>query len=283
MVIPKIVFGFVCVSLLCCMACWAQAAPRRPLDPLQREALRWNLQNQVDGAELLVRNRVADHKDLERQRSDFSNLRVYDRFPLQPEVEKLRSEMTVSAASSGLKLTSLTLLPGAKRPKPVPAVLDFEMKHFTLTDDQIVQEMPIRVVVEGSGSAVIEAWMRGWRRDQLRFVEAKTGAKPRAVKKPGPQRWEVDALTYHFTPVRFPEIRFQDPIHMLPTWAQKDPQSFAQQEPQLWNLVARGRGLIPQAHSPALETVEERREFLLESARLSFYLSKTTDPKKPQP
>lgn len=253
------------------------------MDPPQREALRWKLQNLDDGAELLVRNRVADRKDLERQRSDFNNLRVYDRFPLQPDVEKLRKEMTVSAASSGLKLTSLTLLPGARRPKPVPAVLDFEMKHFTLASDQIVQEMPIRAVVEGGDRAVVEAWMRSWKREQLRFVEAKPGVKPRAVKKSGPQRWEVDALTYHFTPVRFPEIRFQDPLRLLPAWAQKDPQRFARQEPQLWSLVVRGRGLIPPADSPALETVQDRREFLLESARLDFYLSKTTDPKNQHP
>ena len=246
------------------------AAPR--LSPIQKEEIRSGLQNLVDGAELMVRNRIADRRDLERQKSDFVNLKVYNRIPLSPDVDQLREEMKASALSSGLKLVSLTVLSSPSRPKPIPPFMYSDVRTFDLLPGQVVQEIPIRVEVEGGDREVVLAWMRSWKHEQMRFVEAKPGTQPKTKAGSAPQvrRWEVQALTYKFRDVRFPEIRFRDPLELLPAWARMDQISFAKKEPQLWSLVARSRELSPQARG----LTDDRREFLLERARLEFYLSK---------
>jgi hypothetical protein len=90
------------------------------------------------------------------------------------------------------------------------------------------------------------------------------------VSQVRPGRFAVRARSYRFRELRYPRLRPRDPLELLPSWARRQPERFASQEPILWDYVKRIREKIPE--TPGL--YEQRAEFLLDSARMSFFMTK---------
>ena len=249
----------------------AVAALPPALSHVERDRVRFHLENAYYEAQLLIRNHELNHRDLERQDRELQGMGVYDRFPLSENLADLQDQFRDSARDSGLRFESLAPRPAprektvAKAPEPkMPDHIFTADRDFHLTETQLVQEIPVSLRVRGEGPE-IERWIANWPRKLLRWVEARG--------KPHRQRdgdFEIAAVAYRFRPLHYPKLDFRDPLAYLPDWAQKDPSRFAREAPDLWARLEGARALFPQAR-PYLG---DRERFLLNDARISFYLRK---------
>ena len=71
-----------------------------------------------------------------------------------------------------------------------------------------------------------------------------------------------------------PNSNPKDPVLFLPAWAQKNPEKFAREEPQLWSYVTRTREIYPTSS----QYLKFRQRYLLNDARTSFYLAENGKP-----
>lgn len=247
--------------------CLGAATPR--LSPVERERLRFRLERLFNEADLLIRNSAASRADVARQERDARELRMMERIPFREDLTALRRSLAESAASTGVRLERLRAGPPPPRPAPPPRELGTERaRPFRLSPEQVAEELPLRLEVRGE-RASIERWIARWKDEILRLVEPAGEFPLERGKKGG---WIVHARAYRFRPgLEFPRLRPPDPLTLLPSWARKDPAAFARLEPELWRLVQKTRAAVPRARTH----YKNRRQFLLNDARLSFFLSKS--------
>jgi hypothetical protein len=250
-------------SSLAIPAVMAAPAPRPTLTATERSSLRYHLQNLWSEMDLLVRNQETDEKDLRRQDREFALFRVFDRIPFEPRIPELKKELSTSAQKYGLEISLLQIQRNLKEPPAPPKEIYTDKRPFHFSKEQLYETL--RLKISGRGSIKdVQRWLDSWDDILLRYVE------PLGPITRTPRGWQVQAAAYRFRNVNFPRLKPRDPVTLLPAWARKDPGAFAQAEPQLWNYVTRIRAKTSEAELP----YENRRKFLLNAARMSFFLSK---------
>jgi hypothetical protein len=269
----------------------ARAEPpglERALSPVERERLRYKLENLYDEVDLMIRNRDSDVADVHHQERDFRELRAFDRIPLagsaEDSVAALQTELAANARLYGLRLLRLSLVGRARRPAPVPKAI-LTSSNFRLSAEQVAEALELELRVSGD-PARVAAWTKSWREELLRVVEPEgeltkgaegrlaKGAEGRLAKgaeTQEPPTLKIRARAYRFRDIRFPRLSPRDPLTLLPAWARRDTKAFARAEPTLWRLVAGFQELAPKA----LPLYRVREDFLLNDARLSFFIRKT--------
>ena len=231
------------------------------------ERLKYKLQNIYNENELLLRNGRVDRSDIRLQERQFSALRVFDRIPFEDKWESLSGELEQSAKSFGIKLIRIERQKTKKVFLAPPKKVFSDERPYRLTDDQLAEVIPFRLQITGERSAV-DGWIQSWPDKVVRLIESEgTSGK-------GPNRWLIRAHAYRFRDIRFPEIVPRDPIQFLPASAIKDPSRLASSAPELWKLITDIRQLRKQTAS----LYRNRGEFLLNGARMVFFVSKSQSP-----
>jgi hypothetical protein len=243
----------------------AMAAPSKEpiLSTRDRSFVRYHLRNLWSEMDLLVRNRQADERDLRRQDREFTLFKVFDRIPFEPRTAELKKELSDSAGKFRLAVKKIEIEREEDHPPAPPKTVYTDKLPFHFSKKQLCETL--HVTIEGKGSlANVKKWIQEWDDVLLRFVEPLS--KPIRTK----QGWRIKAATYRFRDVAFPKLNPRDPMSLLPGWAQQNPEAFAQKEPELWSYVTRIRARKQDAEI----LYENRRKFLLNAARMSFFLSK---------
>lgn len=243
-------------------------SPPSALTAQERDSLRFHLQNLSNELELLRKNQRADARDVKRQEQGFEELKVFERIPFQENIPGLRSELTQSAKESHLTLLRFKITGKSPSPPEVPKKVSTHSNEFQFSADQLVEKIYFEAQVSGKKGDV-EQWIKTWHENQLRLTEPNTKIPQHSIKQLRPHLWKVSAHAFCFRDVQFPTLVPRNPRELLPTWAQKDPQTFARGEPLLWNWVTQIESLIPNSE-PYYQT---RSRFLLNDARMHFFVS----------
>src|SRR4051812_49482975 len=82
---------------------FASASPT--LSASERSELRSKLEEQFNELDLLVKNQSTDRKDLEHQNREMTELKVFERIPLEPEIPQLSKALEESASEHHLKVS----------------------------------------------------------------------------------------------------------------------------------------------------------------------------------
>jgi hypothetical protein len=235
----------------------------------ERASLRYRLENLFNEVDLLVKNQRADISDLRRQEKEIDYLKIYQRIPFQKDLPGLKENLKKSAKNFQLQLIAFSpaspVRQGLQKSSPLPRQIFTDQPTFQLTPDHIVDVIPFSVTIAGNEESV-QKWIKSWRTEQMRLVDL------RSLKNLQKGKWRIEAQSYRFRNVQFPVLRPRNPREILPAWAKKNPENFSVAEPLLWSFVTRIEALVPKA-KPYYEV---RRQFLLNDARIHFFLSKAT-------
>ena len=251
----------------------ALASPSAParLTPVERDTLRYHLENLFNEVDLLVKNQRADESDVQRQEREFQGLQVYERIPFQENLTELKSQLAGSASDHGLILERIAITHRSQEGGKVPSSIYTDNSGFHLKPGQVVQTLDVRAVVKAKTPAELENWVHGWKSDVLRLVEP-SGTESSCYHPLGTGEYAVSAIAYRFREEKFPTLVPRNPMELLPGWARRDPDSFARNESLLWDFVKKIQALEPK--TPPLYRNRER--FLLNDARYEFFLKKAS-------
>lgn len=276
-----------CCALLLLLPTLALASPAPPspsqavpsLNDSQRAALRYRLENLWNEVDLIIRNGKSELVDLGRQQRNFEMFAVFERIPMTEGLGALKSELAETAGKRGLKLLSLRKTGATPPPAGIPrSIVTDARPPFRLTPEKIAQEIRLEVTVRGD-EAALRSWISGWEEEVMRVIELDERPGSISVVATDPKRnsWTVRARAWRFHPIRFPQLKPRDPREVLPSWARRAPEAFARKEPLLWSFVTR----IEKSRDRAAEPYRRRGEFLLNNARMEFFLSKTLKSGQP--
>lgn len=234
------------------------------LSEKERSVLRHRLENIWNEVHLMVRNENSAKIDFDRLQREMRQFRVLERIPLRDNLDGLKEELELSIRSHGLGLTSFKVI-GRSRSADVPPELFTDSGRFRLSEKQLVEET--RIEIRGKGKIdQVYRWISDWKEDLLRVIEPVKSPEQRAG-----ETWRLQIRAYRFRDIQFPRLKPRDPMQLLPNWARKNPDRFAEQERLLWSLVVKTREMIPKSES----AYQMRGKFLLEGARMSFFIKKT--------
>lgn len=233
-------------------------------DP-ERQRLRFRLENLWNEIDLTLRNSRSRILDLQRLEKEMNYFRVLERFPLREDLEALEGELILTAREHRLQIHELKAISRQPVSRPVPEELFTDERKFEFAEDQLAQKITLRIRGKGSLHDV-QKWISAWDEQIVRWIEPLND--PRDAK---PGSFEVRAATYRFRDVRFPRLKYRDPLSLLPPSARKNPDRFSEQERQLWSFVTR----IRDASTKAEAATRTRENFLLASARMSYFIKKT--------
>lgn len=241
------------------------------LSAQEKASLRYHLKNLFNEVDLLNKNRKADDADLKRQEKDLDGLKVYQRIPLQRNLPELKRQLTASAKNFGLSLTDFHFLRLRSDSEPIPQKVFTADSSFHLRPDQVAETIEFQVTVLSAteGKQAVTQWVDSWLTEVMRLTEVRPGPHP-IQALPG-NRWSIESSAFRFRPIRFPTLVPRAPRSLLPAWAKSNPQEFAEKEPFLWDLLIQTERIIPETGP----LYRNRSKFLLNDARLSFYLAKT--------
>ncbi len=241
----------------------AMAFPSIP--PALQSKLRYQLENLSNEEELLIRNHKVDRSDVVKQERDFKIFHVFEKIPLSPDRAGLKSCLLKSAQKAKIKMTRLEIADGSKKTKKPPFAIYTDAPPFYLSKDQVAGTFLIQIVVYATDSA-LRQWVQSWsKEDEDRWIE------PKKISSKDGFHWIIRARAYYFHDISFPRLLPRDPEALLPSWARIHPKPFSNAYPLLWKFVERIHSLAPQA-KPLYRI---REKFLLNDARMSFFLSKT--------
>jgi hypothetical protein len=260
----------------------------------QSSQLRFRLENLFNEVDLLLRNHKADLSDIRRQEMEMKALQVYERIPLERDIPGLQKSVTQSAQESELTLSRFHVNGYTPIGGVVPRQLPSKDQVFRFTKDQLVETIDFQFQIQGS-SDQIHSWISQWPSHILRWIELdsrtqtpshqkakfqkqenqRQGFQKTAITPLQKNRWKIQAVAYRYRQIQYPEIRPSNPRDMLPTWARQNPKLFSEQEPYLWSLVTQIETISPKTKSAYMD----RGRFLLNDARMDFYLSKAVSSK----
>lgn len=241
------------------------------LKPSEKASLRFHLENLSNEIDLLIRNQKIDRSDVKKQERDFANLRTLERIPLKRNIPSLKSELIESAKPLNLQLQHMETTGYSPPGKKIPSLVLTSDPPFRLNEDQLVEKIQFTITVQGTEDQLNE-WVHHWPNQLIRYVEFESKKERRPIhSKAAKPIWILKAHTFRFREIRFPKLRPKNPRDLLPAWAKQNPGAFSAQEPVLWSFVKKIEQLAPQA-TPCYDI---RSQFLLNDARLSFFLSKS--------
>jgi hypothetical protein len=253
------------------------------LSESEHNSLRYRLENAWNEVDLLVRNAATDQKDIAHQERDFKNLQVFKKFPLasadNAKYSMLTADLKKSAQRFGMKVTDVKVLETSKPDKPVPAIMPQDAQEFKFTDDQLMQKVRMDLTLTGT-KRQLQDWMNSWNLGiepgddgtPTPYLEWDPNALTTLPEVLSDTSWKVHAQAYLFRDIKYPKLQPQNPLRILPTWAQKNTELFKQEEPLLWGLVEKTQATIPQA----LPGYERKATFLLNAARMSYFTTRVT-------
>jgi hypothetical protein len=234
------------------------------LSEIERDHLRFQLEEHFNQLDLIIRNQGTDRRDLERLEREMAMFRVFERIPLEEKIPNLTQELRSYTRKSGLVLRSLRVV-SRKTPPREPA-MRWSDSTFRIRPENTVSELYLEARLEGGDGSQMRAWVQGLKDGVIRVVEAR-GA-PRWVHN---RTWTVPLSAYRFVAVSAAKFRLRAPRTLLPTWARENTEKFAKFEPILWSFVSRAEALAPEA-APLFEN---RRKFMLSTARMTLFMRKT--------
>jgi hypothetical protein len=243
----------------------------------ERDSLRIRLEDYYNGLELIIRNQRSDESLIRRQLREFEALGVYRKIPPTRDLEGLKRELLASARKSGLDQITVKF---SLKPDVLPAVpkyLYIDKPPFRFRPDQIAEELSFEIRSNKAKPAQLVSWINGWGSSMERLVEPETH-DGKLVHQESPRNWVIRAHAFRFWPVRFPELRLRDPVYLLPGAAQRQKELFSKEERLLWSFIERSRKLVPLA----TPLYDRRREYFLNGARMSFFLSKAAKVSFPE-
>ncbi len=228
----------------------------------EREKMRYHLSHLYNQLDLLILNQKIDRADLKKQEQDLERFKVFERIPFQKDSAGLKKSLVLSAQKYKVKLFTFAF---PSKPnsglKKIPSSLFTDSSNFHLSEDQILEKIPIEILAEGT-SENTDLWIESWEEDQIRLITLDSKVLS------SNQKWKIRAHAYRFREIEFPRLIPRNPRSLLPKWANEDYPRFSRSEPKLSEYVSKIETLIPQA-SPHLKI---REKFLLNDARLSTYL-----------
>ncbi len=254
------------------------ATQSQNLSDAQRRSLRYHLENLYNEFDLLIRNQKVDEFDLTKQARTISGLKIYERIPFSPLLQELKTQVIESAKEAQIQIRQFKIREGkypdsktsiVSAPSQMPKTHSIRGGYFSPKPGQFIREHSFELLVNGSPTQ-IESWTHSWKEQLMRLVEIDRLERlpPGHNSKFG--QYRIRAHTFQFKKVDFPKIIPPRPLEYLPEWAQKNPDSFSQKEPVLWDFVIRSEKLRPL--TPPLYRKRER--FLMTAARIDFFLSK---------
>ena len=249
-------------------------ATSQALSDSERRSLRYHLQNLTNQFELLMSNQKVDEADLAKQGRTVAALKIYERIPFSPKLAELKKELLESAKEASIQIHQFQpRTQPRKSPNhslaPMPKTYSVQDGFFRPKPSQFVQERPFLLLVSGS-SKEVEAWIRSWKENLMRLVELERLETVSAKNNSSRTQYRIRAHAFQFKKVDFPKIIPPRARDYLPQWAQANPDKFSQKEPTLWDFVVRSEKLRPLT-PPLYQT---RGRFLMEGARIDFFLSK---------
>ena len=239
------------------------------LTDLEKRRLRYHLENLFNEVDLLLKNKKIDSKDLIKQTKSLENYQIYQHIPLERDLSPLNKSLEQSAVQNHLKLKKFQLSRTSKTPPSPPKSVYTDGPEFHFSQDQIVETLYLHLEVQGT-QAKIQEWIKLWPQNVFRLIEPDLKKGTPVMAGIHANLWQVKAHTYRFRKTQFPSLHPRNPRNLLPLWARKDPQAFAQSEPVLWKFVTQIETLIPKT----AQLYQTRADFLLNDARLHFFLSK---------
>ena len=242
-----------CKTVLLILIAVSTTAAVRPFQSESREEALFRLNQIFNELDLLIRNQRADRADVLHQKRDIEGLKVYERIPLQENLSGLERELFESTRRSGLKLGRVRVLEHSPEPEKPPEEI-FTDRSFHLSADQLARSMTLEIDVKGAQKNV-ESWMTSVQDNQMRLVKV----LDKKLKGHGVV-WKLRLKSFQFRDIVFPKLRPRDPKEVLLLCSEPDS--------VLKNLAKKAQALIPRA----APFYENRREFLLNQARLEFFI-----------
>ena len=228
----------------------------RPFQSETREEALFRLNQIYNELDLLIRNQRSDRADVLHQNRDFEGLKVYERIPMQENLIGLQHQLFESTQRNGLKLGRVRILEHSPQPEKVPEEIITD-RSFHLSADQIARTVFLEMDVKGTRKN-LESWMSSVQDNQMRLVKVLD-----KKLKSHAGIWKVHIKSYQFRDIVFPRLRPRNPKEVLSLCSEKDS--------ALENLAEKAQALIPRA----APFYENRREFLLNQARLEFFIKKS--------
>ena len=224
-----------------------------------REETRFRLDQIVNEQDLMIRNQRADRADVLHQQRDLEALKVYERIPLKEDLAGLEQDLLKSARANGLILGRVRVVGHSSEPEALPQEV-FTDRPFHLLPGQIAQTTFLEVELKGKRQN-LDRWMGSVHEQQMRLVEVQHGLHKQRVKSHH-GFWQVRLQTFQFREILFTRLRPRNPYEVLSLSSEKDP--------ALERLAQKAQDLIPRA----APFYENRRAFLLNQERLSFFFRK---------
>lgn len=234
-----------------------------PLTQTQRDRLRFRLENLFNEMDLAIKNEKINRSDLGKQERDFEVLRVFEAIPLSENLNGLQAELVKLAEKQGLEAQNFKVVRRSKPKASPPRLVFSDDPRFKFTEDQLVEKIDFKLKIRGP-KRDIETWKTSVQNEAPRLIEFDRVSYGRGYA-------DIQAHAYRFRDVRFPKLVPRKSVELLPSWARKNQKVFAQTEPLLWELASRIEDLRPKA----LPLYSTREQFLLNDARISFFISKS--------
>jgi len=256
------------ISLLAVTLIFATSAAYA-LTPIEREKTRFHLANAFNEAELLIKNHNSFERDVKRQEQDFKGMKVFERIPLTDNLQDLREQLEESAKPASIEISAYQI--GKRTPVDLHSIPQeiYSSDEFRIPEAKLVEKIPLNLQIRGDEKR-IDNWVKNWDDEILRLIEP--NGKLVKISK---NEFKISARTYRFTEATYPTLKAKDPILFLPKWARDNPKKFAAQEPTLWDYVKKARDLYPESS----RYLKFRQQYLMNDARISFYLAKTVKPR----
>lgn len=246
------------------------------LTEAQRSSLRFRLENIWNEVDLLVRNANSDRLDVQRQEREFKVFGIFQKIPIGAVEPALKS----FASAYGLNIEKLKVVDVSKPDRPLPEAVYTDGEGYRLSDDQIAERVRVELTIVGTKDQV-QQWMDHWG-DVRNPEHPSSGAETSIYVEWDPQasrtlpdslpqsRWRIHAQVYRFRDIQYPPLKSREPLEILPEWARKNQVLFKSKEPLLWSFVEKTHALLPKA----LPQFDLKRKFMLNSARMNFFISK---------
>lgn len=231
------------------------------LSVIERESLRFRLENHVNDLELLLLNEKADQSDRERLDLELATFRVFERIPVTPKKTELKEQVREQAKSLGCQLVEFK----HSFTKSVHGNLAKELRiSFKLKPLPNSEAAP---KCESSLNS-LKIWNQQWKKRQLRIVGFEA-----PIALPENHVWQVRGVAYSFLAQSPNEAGISskpmDPVLLLPSWARRDTSRFAKKAPELWSLIQKAHELTPRT----LQNFKKRAYFELKRKRFEFFFT----------
>src|SRR5688500_16707694 len=110
-----------------------------PLTQKEKHSLRYHLENLYNELDLLIKNRRADLADLLRQEQEISMLKVYERIPLERDLDGLQQLLKQSAKN--LSISHFKVVRYSPSPAPPPKAVYTSDRAFHFSQAQLVEQI----------------------------------------------------------------------------------------------------------------------------------------------